>query len=182
MRILLVALAILAAGCTPAAPAADSPGATVQAALGRLAARDVAGLAALSCAGQEDRIVEQLGIPGLGAGAELIPGVDAQALVDAVTLDLADVRFGDPSMDGEVASVPVTGSVKVTFDEVRMRPMVKALLEQRGTPMNDEQLDALLKTLATYGQDVPIDETIRLVRQDGTWKICQPTGEVPAAS
>ena len=78
--------------------------------------------------------------------------------------------------------MPVTGSAKVTFDEVRMRPLVKAILEQRGTPMSDDQLDSLLKTLATYGQDVPIDESIRLVRENGAWKICQDSIEVPAAS
>ena len=48
--------------------------------------------------------------------------------------------------------------------------------------MSDDQLDSLLKTLATYGQDVPIEESIRLVRESGAWKICQESVEVPAAS
>jgi len=48
--------------------------------------------------------------------------------------------------------------------------------------MTDEQLDALLKTLEAYGQDVPVDQTVRLVRESGAWKICQDTIEVPAAS
>ena len=39
--------------------------------------------------------------------------------------------------------------------------------------MTDEQLDALLKTLESYGQDVPVDQSLRLVREDGAWKICQ---------
>lgn len=182
MRILLVVVALLAVACSPAAPAADSPGAVVQTALGKLAAKDIDGLRSLACAGQEDRISEQLGLAGMGAGAELIPGVDTQALLDAVTLDVSGVKLGDPALDGDVATVGVSGSAKVTFDEVRMRPLVKAVLEQRGTPMNDEQLDALLKTLATYGQDVPVDESIRLVRENGAWKICQEAVDVPAAS
>ena len=48
--------------------------------------------------------------------------------------------------------------------------------------MTDAQLDALLKTLETYGQDVPVDQTIRLVREGGAWKICQDAIDVPAAS
>ncbi len=48
--------------------------------------------------------------------------------------------------------------------------------------MTDEQLDALLKTLESFGQDVPVDETVRLVREGGAWKICQDAIEVPAAS
>ena len=182
MRTLILALVLVLAACSPAAPAADSPGAVVQVALGKLAAKDVEGLRPLACAGQEDRIGEQLGLAGMGAGAELIPGIDSQALLDAITLDVSKVKFGDPAIDGDVATVPVTGSAKVTFDEVRMRPLVKAILEQRGTPMSDDQLDSLLKTLATYGQDVPIDESIRLVRESGAWKICQDPVEVPAAS
>jgi hypothetical protein len=182
MRTLLLAVALVVAACSPAPPAADSPGAVVQAALDRLAAKDVEGLRPLACAGQEDRIAEQLGLAGVGAGAAMLPGIDTQALLDAISLDVSGVKFGDPAIDGDVATVPVTGSAKVTFDETRMRPLVKAILEQRGTPMSDDQLDSLLKTLATYGQDVPIDESIRLIRESGAWKICPEPGEVPAAS
>ena len=76
----------------------------------------------------------------------------------------------------------MTGSVKVTFDEAAMRPILERMLAERGPPMTDEQLDALLKSLAAYGQDVPVDQTIRLVREGGAWKICQESIEVPAAS
>jgi hypothetical protein len=182
MRALLLIVAIVVAACSPAAPAADSPGGVVQVALGKLAAKDIDGLRGLACAGQEDLIRQQLGLAGIGAGADLLPGLDTQALLDAITLDVGDVKLGDPAVDGEVANVPVTGSVKVTFDAVQMRPLVKQVLEQQGRTMTDEELDALLKTLATYGQNVPIDQTVRLVREGGAWKICQEAIEVPAAS
>jgi hypothetical protein len=184
MRTLVIAVALLLAACSPAAPAADSPGAVVQEALEKLAAKDIEGLRTLACAGQEDRIRDQLGVPDVasGAGAGLLPGVDTQALLDAIALDVSDVTFGDPQVDGDVANVPVTGSVKVTFDAVQIRPIMKQLLEERGTPMSDEQLDMLLKSLTAYGQDVPIEQTIRLVRENGAWKVCQETVEVPAAS
>ena len=45
--------------------------------------------------------------------------------------------------------------------------------------MTDEQLDALLKTLEAYGQDLPLDESVRLVREDGAWKICQEAIPTP---
>src|SRR6187551_1257443 len=143
MRTLVMAVALLLAACSPAAPAADSPGAVVQEALTKLAAKDIDGLRTLACAGQEDRIRDQLGVPGVaaGAGAELLPGVDTQAIFDAISLDVTAVTFGDPAIDGDVANVPVTGSVKVTFDSDKMRPVIKQLLEERGTPMSDAQLD-----------------------------------------
>ena len=76
----------------------------------------------------------------------------------------------------------MTGTIKVTFDAAAMRPILRQLLDQQGTTMTDEQLDALLKTLESFGQDVPVDQIVRLVREDGDWKICQDTIEVPAAS
>jgi hypothetical protein len=39
--------------------------------------------------------------------------------------------------------------------------------------MTDEQLDALLAGLEAYGQSVPLDTDVRLVREDGAWKVCQ---------
>ena len=63
--------------------------------------------------------------------------------------------------------------MKVTFDKEAMRPILRQVLEQQGTTMTDEQLDALLETLESYGQDLPLDESVRLVREDGAWKICQ---------
>ena len=73
----------------------------------------------------------------------------------------------------------MTGTIKVTFDAAAMRPLLRQVLDSQGTTMTDEQLDALLKTLEASGQDVPVDQSVRLVREDGAWKVCQDTLEVP---
>ena len=174
------AFALAVAGCAPGAPA-DGPGAVVTDALAKVAAKDLEGLRPLACAGQEDRIRDQLGLPG-AVGEELLPGLDTQALLDAVQFGVGDVKAGDAVIEGDVAEVPVTGTLKVTFDAAAMRPIMREVLGQQGTTMTDEQLDALLKTLESFGQDVPVDQTVRLVRESGAWKICQDTLEVPAAS
>jgi hypothetical protein len=172
----MVLLVTLVGACGPTA--ADGPDAVVREALDKVAAKDVDGLRALACAGQEDLIRDQLGLPS-ALGGELLPGLDVQALVDAVRLDVSGLETGDPSIDGDVAQVPVTGTMKVTFDAAAMKPILRQVLEQQGTTMTDEQLDALLGTLEAYGQDVPLDTSVRLIREDGDWKICQDT--VPAA-
>ena len=175
-----ISFALAVAACAPAAPA-EGPGAVVTDALAKVAAKDIEGLRPLACAGQEDRIRDQLGLPG-GIGGELLPGLDTQALLDAVQLGVGGVKAGEAIIEGDVAEVPVTGTIKVTFDAAAMRPILRQVLDQQGTTMTDEQLDALLKTLEAFGQDVPVDQTVRLVREDGAWKICQDTIEVPAAS
>jgi hypothetical protein len=178
LAVFTIVLALV--GCGPG-DAAGGPGAVVDQALTMTAAKDLDGLRTLACAGQEDLIREQLGLPGT-LGADLLPGLDTQALLDAIRLDVSGIDTGEPAIDGDVAQVPVTGTLKVTFDAVAMRPILRQVLGQQGTTMTDEQLDALLKTLEAYGQDVPIEQSVRLVREDGAWKICQDSIQVPAAS
>jgi hypothetical protein len=108
----------------------------------------------------------------LALGA-LLPGLDMQALLDAVNVDAKELEPGEAVVDGDTAEVPVVGTVKVTFDKEAMRPILAEVLEQSGTTMTDEQLDALLDSLEAYGSDLPVDEVIGLVREDGAWKICQ---------
>ncbi len=175
-----LALVLIVAACAPAAPA-GGPGAVVSDALAKVATKDVEGLRGLACAGQEDLIRDQLGLPA-AIGGDLLPGLDTKALLDAVGLDVSGVKLGDAAIDGDVAELPVTGTLKVTFDATAMRPILRTVLEQQGTTMTDDQLDALLKTLETFGQDLPLEQSVRLVRESGTWKICQDTVRVPAAS
>lgn len=169
---MLILGAILAA--CGSSPAADSPAGVVRTALDKVAAQDLNGLRTLACAGEEDRIRGQLGLPA-GLGDAILPGLDAAALVDAVRLDVSKVTIGDATDFGSVAVVPVKGDVGVTFDAAKMRPILRQFLASQGTTMTDEQVDALLKGLAAYGQAVPIDQSIRLVREGGAWKICQET-------
>lgn len=173
-RLALVAgmLALAVAACGGAGPAPDSPAGVVTTAVGLAAAKDLAGLSALACAGQQQTIQQLLSMPAsLGAG--VLPGVDLPTVMAAVRLDASGVKVGDAVVSGEEAQVPVSGSVKVTFDKAAMKPIVEKLMAARGTPMSSDQLDALLKGLADYGQDVPLDQQIRLVREQGAWRICQ---------
>jgi len=177
----VVSLALALVACNPA-PAVTGPAAVVQEALVKTAAKDLDGLRGLACAGQEDIVRTQLGLPAGMDLEQLLPGLDMQAVLDAVRIDVGDVKLGEAVIDGDVAEVPVGGTVKVTFDKAAMRPILRQVLATQGTSMTDEQLDALLKTLEAYGQDLPLDQTIRLVRENGAWKICQESIGAPAGS
>jgi hypothetical protein len=168
---LVLGLALAATACAPAAPA-DGPGATIAQALDRLQAKDLDGLRALACEGQEHAIRDQLDLPE-AVGAELLPGLDVDALVDAVQLDVSGLEAGEPAIEGEVAQVPISGDLKVTFDAESLKPIVGPALEAQGRDLTDEELDALLTSLEAYGQSIPVNGTVRLVREDGDWKVCQ---------
>jgi len=174
LRLAAAVFAVVAtlAACAPSAPS-DSPAGVVKEAIDLAATKDLEGLRGLACAGQEEMIADQLGMTGaLDAGA-LLPGLDMQGLLDAVRVDVQELDAGEAVVDGDSAEVPVVGTVKITFDKEAMRPILAALLEQNGTTMTDDQLSALLDSLEAYGSDLPVDEVISLVREDGAWKICQ---------
>lgn len=167
-----LAAAMLVVACGGGGPAKDAPEGVVRAALDRMAAMDLEGLSEFACAGQEEQIRDQLGLPG-GIGGELLPGLDTQELMDAITLDVSDVAVGTATVDGDVAQVPVEGDLGVTFDAEAMRPILRELLGAQGQSMTDDQLDALLAGLEAYGQSVPLETDVRLVREGGAWKVCQ---------
>lgn len=177
---MFILVGTLIAACSTG-PAGDSPAGVVRTALDKVAAKDVDGLRGLACAGQEDLIRSQLGLAG-AIGTDLLPGVDTQALVDAVNLDVTKLKVGDATIVGSTAQVPVTGDLGVTFDATKLRPILKQVMASQGSTMTDEQLDALLKTLGAYGQAVPVNQSMRLVQEGGAWKICQQTLASPAPS
>ena len=176
MRSLVVTLltfSVLLTACGSAGPATDGPEAVVQEAMAKVAAKDLDGLRGLACAGQEDLIRDQLSLAGMAGAGDLLGGLDMDALLNAVKVDVADVKIASATIEGETATVPLKGSLNVTFDAVAMRPIVQQLLEGQGATVNDEQVDALLRTLESYGQAIPVDQSIRLVRETDAWKICQ---------
>jgi hypothetical protein len=171
---LAIVLALVGVAACSAAPPAEGPAVVVRTALDKIAAKDIPGLQTLTCAGQADLARQQLGLVNrLGSAGALLPGLDATALVDAVKLDVSKLKVGDGTVTGDVAAVPVTGSMGVTFDATAMRPILRKVLGAQGSTMTDAQLDALVKGLAAYGQSVPLNQSIRLVRESGAWKICQ---------
>jgi hypothetical protein len=177
--VLTASLAVVATAGACVPTPADGPEFTVVQAIDLAAKKDIDGLRGLACAGQEAMIEEQLGLSGgLDLGG-LLPWLDMEALLAAVKVDVNELEAGEPVIDGDTAEVPIVGTVKVTFDKEAMRPILAQVLEQSGTTMTDDQLNALLDSLEAYGSDLPVDEVVSLVREDGAWKICQADLEAP---
>ena len=118
-----------------------------------------------------------------------IPGVDAAALADSVTIDTSGVTVGTAAISGDTATVPVTGTMKMTFDKEKIRPIIKQVMEAQGggITMTDEQIDQILDQMGgAAGQGIPVDESMTLKQENGAWKICEPSsgsdGGAPSAS
>jgi hypothetical protein len=171
LAILALSLAVAACGGVPGT-AADSPTAVVQEALDRMQAKDLDALPELACAAQRDSIAEGLDLTG-GLG-DVLPGLDTTAFLDAIEFDLSNVTVTERSVEGDTAEVGVGGALGLEFDPERLRDVMRPVLEQQGMPTDDATIDAMLGGLSSMAQNMPIDETVELVREDGAWKICDP--------
>lgn len=165
----LAALALVVAACG-GAPGGGSPTAVVQSALDRMAAKQLDQLPDLACAAQRDRIAQEFDLTGGMAGA--MPGLDADALLDAMTFDVSKVVLTEGTVSGDSAEVQMTGTIGIDLDAAKMREVLRPVLEGQGLPTDDASLDAMLAGLEGMAQSVPLDETVQVVREDGAWKIC----------
>jgi hypothetical protein len=60
----------------------------------------------------------------------------------------------------------------MVVDEEAFKDVIREVAEQQGTPIDDAQLDALMGMIGSFAQDIPMNETVDLVRENGAWKIC----------
>jgi len=167
---LVLALVSTLAACQ-GGPAEDSPSAVAQRGLALLAAKDVDGLRALTCEGAEEGLLDRLGMPGALDG-ELLPGIDMDALLEAIVIDTSGLEVSGEAVEGDTAEVTVEGDIRVTFNAEILRPILVQFLESQDRELTDEQVDALLRTLERAGQDFPLTQTLGLVREGGAWKLC----------
>ena len=80
--------------------------------------------------------------------------------------------FDEVSSSGDNASVQLGGSLTFSFDAEQLRGLLRALAEQSGQPVDEATVDALVAGLQSAGQSIPISETVDVVREGGSWKIC----------
>jgi hypothetical protein len=167
----LLALGLTACGGAPSA--ANEPAAVVTAAFDAVESGGVERLTEFACAAQADELLSVLGgdasaLAGLGA-----LGIDPQALLDSMKLDFKDVTATETSRSGNEATVHVAGSAAVSFDETKLREILKQVLEEQGQTANDAMLDQALAMMAgQLNQTQAIDADVRVVQENGKWLIC----------
>src|SRR6478609_9188340 len=138
---------VLAAACSAGGGGAansSDPAAVVNDALSKVAAQDINGIAALACAGQADKIKSEFDLSGQLGSA--VPGIDASGLASAIHIDTSGVTV-------DTATVPVTGSMKMTFDKAKLLPIFKQVMAAQGgsIQMTDDQINALIDNVAGSG-------------------------------
>ena len=170
--LVISAVLVLVAACGGGGGDSGDPAAVVRSALAAAQSKDFTALEGLACEAQKDEIRDQFDFSaGLG---DLAPGMDAEQVLDAITIDTSKVEVGSPAIDGDKATVEVSGSMSIDVDVDKLKPIIKAALEAQGLPSDDATIDQAMGMFgAMSSQDIPMDETLGLVKEGGAWKICE---------
>jgi hypothetical protein len=177
---LAMALSVMP-GLTPlAARAADTPDAAVNAVLDAIVAKQFDQVGSLVCEEKRDEVLAQFDLSASFSSG----GVDAQPLVDSMTLSIDGRDVSVLSEEGDTASVEIAGTLKIAFDEAAAREWVKASLEAAGQPVDDATVDQFMGFLtSTMAEGTDISSTVEVVREGGQWLMCDDMStEDPEAS
>ena len=168
----IAAVAILAlSACGGGGGNASEPAGTVSAAMNAAKSGGFAKLLDYTCAAQKDSVAALFGggdVSGLSA-----LGVDANELFNAMKMDFQDIKTAETSKTADKATVHVTGKVNISFDEGKMKEVIKKILASSGQPADDATVSAMLAGMSgSLSQSQDLDEDINLVQEGGKWVIC----------
>ena len=166
----LVALTVAACGGSSPLGGGGDPASVVKDALASVQSKDLTKIGDLACAAKKDEVLKSFDFGSSLAGT----GVDSKAVLDAMTIDTSKVTVGQPTITGDNATVPLSGSMKISIDAEKMKPIVKAQLAAQGLPADDAAVEAMMGVVSGFtGQDIPMDQAMTLVKEGGAWKICE---------
>ena len=155
-----LAIGLLSGGSV--ALGADSPDGAVRELVERIESGAFEDLSGVSCAEFEERV-----------RAEFDPAAIDPAFGEAA-VEVVDPTITLVSQEQATAIVSLVATLRVTFDEERLREVVRAQLEAGGQEATDEDIELMLGALAV--SEVPVDEDLTVVERDGEWLICEPGG------
>ena len=130
-----------------AAPSAEDPVATVDGFLDTFVAQDVAGYGQFLCAEKRDAFVARFDRSGFLAS--LPAGVDGDALLAALTMELADRAVTLVDNDGTTATVALGGRFLMRVEDAAAREFISQLLTAQGMVVTDEVIEQTLPELLT---------------------------------
>lgn len=174
LRSAAIALAaiLLVTACSSSGSSSNEPAGAVSAAMDAAESGGLAKVLDYTCAAKKNDAAALFGGGDLGSLAAL--GIDSKAMSDAVKMDFQDVKTTETSKSADKATVHVTGKMVISFDEAKMKELLKQVMANTGQPADDATINAAMAAMSsamTQSQD--LDEDVAVVQEGGKWLICQ---------
>ena len=161
--------AVAIAACSDL-PATNKPSDAVRGAVVATVAHDLAAAASHVC--PEGRGLGPLPfiIEGITGAVDGLPFEDGFALI---TFDATGLTIGDEEIDGDIAQVSLSGTLVEIINPARYEAEYRASVAASGETIDQALLDQVLGLINGGRYELPVDQTVRVVRKGGTWQVCE---------
>jgi major membrane immunogen (membrane-anchored lipoprotein) len=150
----------------------DAPTDVVETAFKAIEKLDMDEASKYVCQAQKEEFISSFDVAG-GLGDLVGPGVDPDKVLDAVKIKLEGMEYQETSKSDDEAVVHIKGTLQMSFDKDKLKPLVKEAAEAAGQSVSDDEIDMLLGMVeGMLGEGVPIDEDMQLIKEDGKWVMC----------
>jgi hypothetical protein len=90
-----------------------------------------------------------------------------------IAFDASGLSFVEEERDGDVAMVSLSGTLVEIIDPAQYEAAYRAGIAARGEPVDQPLLDQVLHLINGGRYELPVDQTVRVVRQNGIWQVCE---------
>ncbi len=161
-------VAVVIAGCSVLPT--DKPSDAVRGAVAATVAHDLGAAASHVCPERRGQGPLPFRIDGITGAVDGLPFEQAFPMI---TFDASGLTFGDEEVDGDVAQVSLSGTLVEIIDPARYEAAYRAGVAARGEAIDQDLLDQVLGLINSGRYELPVDQTYRVVRQAGTWQVCE---------
>lgn len=168
VMIVVMVMGVLLAACGGGATASD-PTAVVKEAMQAVADKKFDKLAEMTCAAKKADVENIFNPAGALAGA----GIDAQKVLDAMTITIQDAEYTKVSETGDKAEVQMKGKMNIKLDKEKFKVVMMDILKAQGQELPADQIDPILDmAVSQVEQTQDVDNKIDVVKENGKWVIC----------
>jgi hypothetical protein len=167
----IVAVSSILAGCSLEPP--DSPTTAVRRALDAVVAHDLDRATAAVCRARRDAFSIGSLLPGLLNPVQALPGGDMTRTLGVIQFDASALSLTE-HRTATTVGVRVRGDLVERFDPAQVEALFRAYAAENGERLDDAQLADTLRNVSFGDVRVPIDETVPVVLEDGSWRLCPP--------
>jgi len=150
----------------------DDPAGVVNAAIAAAESGGFQKIVEFSCAANKDDFAN-----AFGAGGDLsqleAAGLNPDELFGALKVDFQDATATEVSKSDTEAKVHLKGKMAISFDEAKMREVMKKVLEAQNLPATDQMIDVAMTSMSSaLTQTQDLDEDLSLIKENGKWVVC----------
>ena len=161
-----MAVAIAACSVIPT----NTPSDAVRGAVSATVAHDLAGAAIHVCPERRGDWPLPFTIYGMTGAVDGLSFEEGFAMIafDATGLSVKEVK-----VDRDLAEVSLTGTLVETIDPGRYEAAYRASVKARAEAVDQALLDQVLGLINGGRYELPVDQTVRVVRRGGSWQVCE---------